>query len=584
MAFVLACGGADDTVQDRQQPEAPKPAAAAIEATGAAPGAPAKPDQPARAAAASKAAAAVKAVEAEAEPEKMAKPVLTAPTEKMKTEADRFGGILIWAGSGSVASIDTTCITSFNGGMTGNVYDALFGRDRSNVPQPQALGSWSIDADGKGYTFALRDGLTWHDDGSPVTAKDAVASTIRWSQSQHAIAKTVWDLAQPTLEQVDDKSWRMNLGTAFGQWAVYSGVNLQPYKVSGLIPAEECITDAQAIGNGPYRFVEWVPGDRIIYERYESYKPRSEPTANSSGAQTPYFDGQVMIEVPDISTRVAALKTGQIHYAGLISPDFIDDVNDDPDTIALTTGPGKPPYLVFNKTAVPMNNKKARQAVLIAADMEAWMTAAYGNAAAWSLDGAIFMSDGPWGTLKHTERYYAPPDLTTARRLWAEAIEEEGYDGKIVLLAANDYPGFGPAGLYTKQVMESIGADVDMPSVDWGSVIRWKIAGCEKPVEDGGWHAYHTRTGPFDPLTNEGFSTKWSCGWLNPTIQQLTKDWLQAPTIDEQWELIEEMQALVYEEVPYIQLGAILLTLAYRDEVEMHTTPFGVNARVSWFK
>jgi peptide/nickel transport system substrate-binding protein len=59
------------------------------------------------------------------------------------------------------------------------VYDTLFGVNDKFEPQPQMVSKWSLSDDRKTYTFELRDGLKFTD-GTPVTAKDCVASIRRW--------------------------------------------------------------------------------------------------------------------------------------------------------------------------------------------------------------------------------------------------------------------------------------------------------------------------------------------------------------------------------------------------------------------
>src|SRR5262245_22824571 len=59
------------------------------------------------------------------------------------------------------------------------VWDTLFALDADNKPQPQMVDTWSVSDDKLTYTFALRDGLKWHD-GPAVTAADCVQSLKRW--------------------------------------------------------------------------------------------------------------------------------------------------------------------------------------------------------------------------------------------------------------------------------------------------------------------------------------------------------------------------------------------------------------------
>ncbi len=506
----------------------------------------------------------------------------------------KSGGVINWAGLANPPSVDIACHTTFSGGVRHHVFEPFFAWNAArSAALPQMIGEWSLSDDARTYTFTLRENLAFHD-GTPVTAQDAVDSTLRWGGSTHAIAKQVWDIVNPVHNVVDEDTWEMSMSQTFGLWPIYQAFNgtyVQPASIAGTVSPDECIDpETQAIGSGPYRFVEWVPGDRVVMDRNFRYVPRADDKDGVGGAKIAYFDQINMVVIPDDSTKAAGLLAGQIHITSSVPGDFRGQLEESEDVNVRVVGPASPPNLVFNKTAPPMNNKKARKAVLLAADMEAWMTASFGAGGDWILCGSVFMCDGPWATTAGTEIYFDPPNLEEARRLWNEALEEEGYDGQIVLLAANNIDYMDGGGSYTKQILEMLHDDVWRPNVDWATVIQWKNSGCDKPIDansntpGGGWHMYHTRTGPFDPLTLEPFSKTWSCGWLNPNVDRLVDAWLAAPTIDEQKELIDEMQELIYDEVPYIHLGDGLRLMAFRDEVEYVPFDGGFVLTGAWFK
>src|ERR1700674_2436501 len=61
------------------------------------------------------------------------------------------------------------------------VYDTLYAFDAEFTVQPQMVAGDSVSSDGKDWTLTLRDGLKFHD-GSPVLARDCVATIKRWGQ------------------------------------------------------------------------------------------------------------------------------------------------------------------------------------------------------------------------------------------------------------------------------------------------------------------------------------------------------------------------------------------------------------------
>ena len=79
----------------------------------------------------------------------------------------------------NIDPIWTTAYITRNHGYL--VYDTLFAMDKDLKPQPQMVDKYETSADGKTWTFVLRDGLRFHD-GKPVTAADCAASLVRWSK------------------------------------------------------------------------------------------------------------------------------------------------------------------------------------------------------------------------------------------------------------------------------------------------------------------------------------------------------------------------------------------------------------------
>src|SRR3954466_7479196 len=116
---------------------------------------------------------------------------------------------LVHVPQGNLVTMDavwTTAIVTRN--AAGMVYETLYGRDEKLNPQPQMVEGHTIEDDGKRWTMKLRNGLLFHD-GTPVLARDCVASLKRWMR-RDAIGQTIADRLD-TLEAKDDKTlvWHM---------------------------------------------------------------------------------------------------------------------------------------------------------------------------------------------------------------------------------------------------------------------------------------------------------------------------------------------------------------------------------------
>src|ERR1700733_8962087 len=109
---------------------------------------------------------------------------------------------------GNLVTLDpvfTTAIVTRNAAAM--VFETLFGRDEKLEAKPQMLEGYQVEDNGLRWTMKLRDGLLFHD-GTPVLARDCIASLRRWMK-RDAIGQTVADRLD-SLEASDDKTllWR----------------------------------------------------------------------------------------------------------------------------------------------------------------------------------------------------------------------------------------------------------------------------------------------------------------------------------------------------------------------------------------
>jgi len=92
------------------------------------------------------------------------------------------------------------------------VFDTLYGVDEHNKAQPQMLAGHDIEQDGRQWTLTLRDGLKFHD-GSPVLARDVVASLQRWGKRDN-VGQALFAVTDE-LSAVSDKQVRFRLKRPF---------------------------------------------------------------------------------------------------------------------------------------------------------------------------------------------------------------------------------------------------------------------------------------------------------------------------------------------------------------------------------
>jgi peptide/nickel transport system substrate-binding protein len=197
-----------------------------------------------------------------------------------RLRAQGAGGTLRAVMHGDLRAFDpiwtTANITAYHGAM---IYDTLFALDENMVPQPQMVGRYEVSDDRLTYTFELRDGLGFSD-GSPVTARDVVASIRRWAArdgaGQHMMQR-VSDISAS-----DEKTFVIELSEPYGLVIDIMAKTSTPLLY--IMREAEAETDpmeqvTEYIGSGPFTFNrdETRQGVQYVYDKNPNYVPRDEP-------------------------------------------------------------------------------------------------------------------------------------------------------------------------------------------------------------------------------------------------------------------------------------------------------------------
>ena len=167
------------------------------------------------------------------------------------------------------------------------IYDVLLAQDEKGEIKPQMVEKYEAAADGKGYTFTLRDGLLWHD-GQPVTSEDCIASIKRWA-AKDSLGQKMMTFVD-SISAVDAKTFTIKLKEPTG--LVLLGLSKPSSNVPFMMPKRVAETDPNKqiedfTGSGPFVFQkdEWKPGDKTVYVKFDKYKPRSEPVVRHGRRQ-----------------------------------------------------------------------------------------------------------------------------------------------------------------------------------------------------------------------------------------------------------------------------------------------------------
>jgi peptide/nickel transport system substrate-binding protein len=292
------------------------------------------------------------------------------------------------------------------------MHDAVLKAMPGNPVAPSLAESWSMSPDGLVYEFVLRKGAKFHN-GDPVTAEDVKFSLERY---RGASAKPL-KASVAAVETPDPGRVRIRLKRP---WPDFLTFYLGATGAAWIVPKKyvEKVGDEgfkkAPIGAGPYKFVSFTPGVELVLEAFDQYWRKA-----------PNVKQVVLRSIPDETTRLAALKRGEVDIAYNLRGEMAQDVRR---TQGLTLKPnvGQATHWVYFADQwdqkSPWHDRRVRLAANHAIDRQAINQA-----------DALGFAKITWNIVPSSfEFFWQPPGYTydpaKAKQLLAEAGYPNGFD------------------------------------------------------------------------------------------------------------------------------------------------------------
>jgi peptide/nickel transport system substrate-binding protein len=250
------------------------------------------------------------------------------------------------------------------------LFTTLARYDSALAPQPYAAKSWSFSGDRRELTFRLVRELRWHD-GTPTTSRD-VAFTLLAARDPRTGYARAGDLAAlDTVITPDDSTVVLRFGPAQpGFPLVLCELPVLPQHLLQGVPRADMRRAAfnlAPVGNGPFRFVERVAGQRWVFARNDEF-----PAALGG---PPRVEQLVVAVVDEPTTKFAGLASGDLDFAG-IAPAMAALARRDPTMRVLDYPVLQESGLLFNVHRPPFDDVRVRRALNLSIDRERIVQAA----------------------------------------------------------------------------------------------------------------------------------------------------------------------------------------------------------------
>ena len=199
--------------------------------------------------------------------------------------------------STSLNTLDPMMVTTGDEYIYANlVFNGLARMREDLVVEPDLAESWSFSDDLKRWTFRLRRGVKFHD-GQEMVADDVVASFRRLlDPAGTSPVRSQYDMVE-SVSAPDAATVVFQLTIPYGGLA-----DILTDRQVKIVPRSAMAQMAtQPIGTGPFKFVSYTAGDRLVLARHPDYY---EPGL-------PKVDGVELRIIPEMSVKIAALQAGE---------------------------------------------------------------------------------------------------------------------------------------------------------------------------------------------------------------------------------------------------------------------------------
>ncbi|MBN1829539.1 MAG: peptide-binding protein [Deltaproteobacteria bacterium] len=342
-----------------------------------------------------------------------------APRNDGKEANPIYGDIIIEGSIGDASNlIPILASDGSSHGISNLIFNGLVKYDKNIKIVGDLADSWEISDSGLVVTFHLRKNVRWHD-GRPFTADD-VLYTYGVTIDPKTPTAYAGDFQKITkAEIIDPYTFRVTYDEPFAPALISWSASILPKHLLEGQDITKTPLSRSPVGTGPYKFKEWVAGQKIVLAANNDYFEGR-----------PYIDGYIMRVIPDTATMFLELRAQGIDQMGLTPLQYTRQTENN----LFRRHYEKYRYLAFAYTYLGFNldhpffrDKRVRQAIAHAINKEE------------IIDGVLLgmgrTASGPYkpGTWPYNDKVKKYPyDPGEARRLLADAGWRDG-DGDGVL-------------------------------------------------------------------------------------------------------------------------------------------------------
>ena len=332
-----------------------------------------------------------------------------------------------------------------------SIYRGLLGFDSNGDKTYELAESIDISANNLTYTVKLRD-AKFHN-GDPVTATDVAYSFNRILDPNTGASFRQELSVIKSIETPDEKTVVFNLSEICAPFMDYIALPESMIVSKSYTEAHDGKLDTAPMGAGPFKFVSWTKGQKMIVEKFDDYyKP-----------DMPKLDGIEFTFFSDSDARSNALVTGEVDMIDYVEWKDIASLQT-VENVKLNKANGPVMILSFNTNTKPLNDPRVRRAISYAIKRENVINMAFNGQG--TLAYGFILPEGGLGYNADVKNYFSY-DPEKAKQLLAEAGYANGFS--CTLLASSQYAMHEQTAISVQNDLKQIGINVKLDLPDWAT-------------------------------------------------------------------------------------------------------------------
>ncbi len=325
-----------------------------------------------------------------------------------------------------------------------NIFEGLVKASPDGSLTGAVASDYEISADGRTYTFTLREGVTFHN-GEAVTVEDVVYSLERCAGSENDGTPLVSAFSNVTgIEAADERHVTITLAEPSTE---FINALTSPVIPQGSGPS---ITETM-VGTGPFRFVSYAPQDNLVMERYDGYWNQEKAAK---------LDKVTFKIIPDVNSLVIGLKGGTLDMVVHLPNTLLSEVEKDFTVHQNTMNIVQALYL--NNAVEPFDNELVRQAMYYAIDVDEIIEFVCSGAGV-ATGTSMYPAQTKYFMPELAENYQK--DVEKAKELLAQAGYPDGFS--MTITAPSNYAQHMDTAMVLIEQLKAVGITAELLPVEW---------------------------------------------------------------------------------------------------------------------